>query len=232
MAVRQERTLDARLQGPSRKQQSTEAQKGRSMARTQAADYEERKESILDHAARLFATRGFPGTSIMDIARACGASKSLLYHYFPSKEDVLFGVMNSHIDVLLHDIEQVAKDQQHPADALHSLLELFMRDYAGAASRQKVLLNELRNLPDDKRTEIVAKQRQIIAAFQDLLSAAIPTAGNDPARMRARTMLLFGMINWTSNWFKPGGQLSSSDIADMAFDLVLGGQGAAAPARS
>jgi hypothetical protein len=93
-------------------------------------------------------------------------------------------------------------------------------------------LNELRNLPDDKRTEIVAKQRQIIAAFQDLLSAAIPTAGNDPARMRARTMLLFGMINWTSNWFKPGGQLSSSDIADMAFDLVLGGQGAAAPARS
>lgn len=199
------------------------------MARTQAADYEERKEAILDHVARLFATQGFLGTSIMDIARACGASKSLLYHYFPSKEDVLYGVMNSHIDVLLHDIEQVAQSRQEPADALHSLLELFMRDYAGAASRQKVLLNEMRNLPEDKRTEIVGKQRQIVAAVQALLAAAMPATTDDPVRMRARTMLLFGMINWTSNWFRPGGPLSSSDIADMAFELALGGQGTRPP---
>ena len=60
------------------------------MARTQAPDYEERRIAIIDKAAELFARRGFMGASVADLAAACQTSKSLIYHYFPSKEDILF----------------------------------------------------------------------------------------------------------------------------------------------
>ncbi|MFA6031489.1 MAG: TetR/AcrR family transcriptional regulator [Myxococcota bacterium] len=191
------------------------------MARTQAADYEERKEAILDHASALFAQKGFLGTSVMDIARACGASKSLLYHYYPSKEDVLFGVMSSHIDLLLDDIADILTLDLPPGESLNAMLHRFMQHYVGAADRQRVLLNELENLPAGKRQEIVAKQRRIVEAVQALLVGALPRELADPSEARAKTMLVFGMINWTSNWFNPGGKLTHSQIADMAFKMAL-----------
>lgn len=193
------------------------------MARTQAVDYEERKEAILDHASALFAQKGFLGTSVMDIARACGASKSLLYHYYPSKEDVLFGVMSSHINLLLEDVSEILTLDLPPAESLCALLHRFMQHYVGAADRQRVLLNELENLPAGKRHEIVAKQRRIVDAVQALLVSALPGELTDPTEARAKTMLVFGMINWTSNWFNPGGKLAPSQIADIAFKMALPG---------
>lgn len=192
------------------------------MARTQAVDYEERKEIILDKAAALFAKHGFLGTSVMDIAQACNASKSLLYHYYPSKEDVLYAVMASHIDRLLEDVDEVMDLQATAESRLRTLLTYFLRDYIGAADRQKVLLNELENLPEDRRRAIVAKQRKIVDAIQGLLATLLPAELSDPVKARAKTMLLFGMINWTSNWFKPSGQLGPDDIAEMAYGMVIG----------
>lgn len=191
------------------------------MARTQAADYEERREAIVERAADLFAKRGFLGASVSEIARACNTSKSLLYHYYSSKEDVLHAVMASHIDRLMEDVELIQSGSGDPANRLHRLLRLFMQHYVGAASRQKVLLNELDNLPDDKRTNVVAKQRRLVDAVQQLLVAVDPTIARDRDRARVKTMLLFGMINWASNWYDPLGPIKPDTVADMVFDMAV-----------
>lgn len=192
------------------------------MARTQAADYEQRREAILTQAARVFASNSFKGTSVADLAAACETSKSLIYHYYPSKEDILYAVMTSHIDQLAEDVAEVMARADPPAVRLDVLVHKFMRDYVGAADRQKVLLNELGSLPPEKRKSIVGKQRGIVDAVQKLLSATESTLPADPVRARVKTMLLFGMINWTHTWFDPTGPVSASEIADMAIELVSG----------
>lgn len=192
------------------------------MARTQAADYEERREAIVEKAADLFAERGFLGASVSDIAKACKTSKSLLYHYYPSKEDVLYAVMASHVDGLVESVETAMAVPGSARDRLHGLLRLFMADYVGAASRQKVLLNELDNLPQERRAAIITKQRRIVDAVQGLLVEIDPKLGQDRGEARARTMLLFGMINWTGNWYDPAGALKPEAIADRAFTLIAG----------
>ena len=197
------------------------------MARTQAADYDQRREAIVDRAARLFASSGFRGASVSDLAKACETSKSLLYHYYPSKEDVLYAVMSSHIDQLLGDVEEVMARDAPPAVLLHALIHSFMAHYVGAADRQKVLLNELDSLPADKRAEIVAKQRTVIDAVQGLLVRLDPRL-SDPAQARVQTMLLFGMINWTHTWFDPEGPVTADVIADLALDHFLPGGAAQA----
>ncbi|HSI18041.1 MAG TPA: TetR/AcrR family transcriptional regulator [Sphingomonas sp.] len=191
------------------------------MARTQAADYEQRREAILDKAAHLFARMGFAGASVSDLAAACETSKSLIYHYYPSKEDVLYGVMASHLDQLVQDVDQVLSREAAPAELLSALIHSFMRHYIGAADRQKVLLNELGNLPADRRKVIVDKQRGVIDAVQKLLEAIHPVLAEDAAMARAETMLLFGMINWTHTWFDPAGPVSADEFADMALDRIL-----------
>ncbi len=199
------------------------------MARTQAADYEERRQAIVEQAARLFAKTGFLGASVADLAAACATSKSLIYHYYPSKEDILYAVMISHLDQLSEDVVAVMGMAATPAEQLQALVHRFMRHYVGAADRQKVLLNELDNLPPERRAEVVAKQRVIVDAVQDLLVALKPEFKTDRARARVQTMLLFGMINWTHTWFDPKGPVPADEVADMALALIAPG-GQAAPA--
>lgn len=191
------------------------------MARTQAADYEQRREAIVVRAARLFAKRGFASTSVADLAAACETSKSLMYHYYPSKEDILYAVMASHIDQLVQDVADVNEAASDAESRLRMLVHAFMDHYVGAADRQKVLLNELDSLPAENRATIVAKQRTIIDAVTKLLVALDSSLAGDPARARVQAMLLFGMINWTHTWFDPSGPTSAAEIADMALRLVL-----------
>ena len=190
------------------------------MARTQSPDYEERRIAIVDKAAELFARRGFTGASLSDLAAACQTSKSLIYHYFPSKEDILYEVMSSHIDQLVEDTHQVAREGGRAADQFNRLIHAFLRHYMGAASRQKVLLNELAHLPDAMRETIVSKQRQVVEVTQKLLTALTPGLAGDPKRARVQTMLLFGMINWTHTWYDPDGDIKIDELAEMVLELI------------
>jgi len=189
------------------------------MARPQSPDYDKRREAILAAAAHLYAARGFKGASVADLAKACRTSKSLIYHYFPSKDDILYAAMAAHLDALVAAAE-AATQSGSAEERLRALTRAFMRLYAGAQDSHKVLLNELDNLPPVRRAEVVAKQRRIIGAVETLVRALRPDAG--PLTLPL-TMLFFGMINWTHTWFRPGGAVDADRLADMAVELMLGG---------
>jgi AcrR family transcriptional regulator len=189
------------------------------MARPQSPDYDKRREAILRAAARLYARRGFQGASVADLAKACRTSKSLIYHYFPSKDDILYAAMAAHLDALVAAAEEAV--QAGGAEArLRALTRAFMRLYVGAEDSHKVLLNELDNLPPARRAEVVAKQRRIIGAVEALVRELRPDSG---ALTLPLTMLFFGMINWTHTWFRRGGAVSADRLAEIVVELMLGG---------
>jgi len=190
------------------------------MARTQAADYEQRRETIVEKAAALFAKQGFHGTSMSDLSAATTMSKSLLYHYYGSKEEMLYAVMLSHVDQLVGDVEGVMQLDLAPKAKLAALIHAFMVHYVGAVDRQKVLLNELESLPPDRRTVIVSKQRMIVDTLQGLLVEIFGKL-ESAAEERVRTMLIFGMINWTHTWFDPNGTVPPDRLADMVVDFTM-----------
>jgi AcrR family transcriptional regulator len=200
------------------------------MARTQAADYEERRGRIVDKAARLYAERGFLGASISDLAKVCKTSKSLIYHYYPAKEDILFDVMHSHVAALLETAEEILRRGLAPRDALRAMTMEFMRHYVGAAARQKVLLNELRNLPRERRAVIVGIQHKLVDIVQSILAEMRPELAKSALR-RPAAMLYFGMINWTHTWMDPDGAAKPSRIAELAANVFLDGILAAAIPR-
>ena len=189
------------------------------MARPQSPDYDKRREAIVSAAAGLFARRGFTGASISDLAAAGGSSKSLIYHYFPSKDDILYEVMAAHLDALV-DAAYDAMQAGGARERLHALTLAFMRLYVGAEDSHKVLLNELDNLPAERRAEVVGKQRRIISVVETLIRELRPEL--NPKTLPV-AMLFFGMINWTHTWFRPGGNMSAEALAGTALDLMLNG---------
>lgn len=194
------------------------------MSRVRADDYEDKRQGILDAAAVLFAQSGYANVKMMDIAKACGASKSMLYHYFPRKEDVLFEIMKEQIQSYLEATEAVAALSSPPEERLREFVTMWMRKAAQARARITVLMYEFKFLPKRQRTVVSGVARRLIDRVADIVAQLNPALKLGPvARHRTYTLLLFGLLNWTEVWFRSTGPIGADEMADMIYGLFLHG---------
>jgi AcrR family transcriptional regulator len=204
------------------------------MARPKSATHDIKRDAILDIAAQCFADRSYPAASMNEIATACGTSKARLYHYYDSKEAILFDLMDRYTQRLLSLIALTdATAQRRNLDdraALHELIRAFLQEYESSATRHVALLNDtqfLSDVPDEHlgssvispRELILNRQRDVVAAVTRALRRAYPDRLNT-SNQTAITMMLFGMINWTFTWLRPGGPISYVAFADEVIALL------------
>jgi AcrR family transcriptional regulator len=193
------------------------------MARPKSLQHELKRDEILDVAAQCFADRSYPAASMNDIAAACGTSKARLYHYYESKEAILHDLLDRYTQRLLALIGQVeATAQRRNLDdraALHELIRCFLEEYETSATRHVALLHDTKFLGDAQREAILDRQRDVVSAVTRFLRRAYPNRVT-AANQTALTMLLFGMINWTFTWLRPGGAMSYSAFAEEVISLL------------
>lgn len=194
------------------------------MARTRAADFEEKQRVILDHAAQVFADQGMEKASMSQIATVAQVSKALLYHYYPSKDALIFAIITTHLEGLDTAIDEADDPTLEPEKRLRKLVGAVLENYRGADNQHKVQLNATAALSDDQKTEITTIERRIVRRFSDVLDLVNPGL-NTKARplLMPVTMSLFGMMNWVYMWFRDGGRISREDYADVATTLILEG---------
>jgi len=191
------------------------------MSRVQADDYGEKRQAILDAGAVLFARTGYASAKMADIARACGTSKSMLYHYFPKKEDVLFEIIREHAAGYLAAMEEVIGRPSPPRERLRDFVAMWVRRAAEARARHAVLMADLKFLPERQRKVIVELERRMIARLGGLVAEVRPAL--QKAQPKTYALLLFGMLNWTEVWFRSSGPLGPEEMAGRISRLFLGG---------
>jgi AcrR family transcriptional regulator len=200
------------------------------MARPKSQQHELRRDEILDIAAQCFATKSYPAASMNDIALASGTSKARLYHYYESKEAILFDLLERYTERLLSVIGQTeATAQRRNLDdraALHELIRAFLQEYETSATRHAALLHATPFLGEQQREVILNRQRDVVSAVTRFLRRAYPQRLT-PANQTAVAMMLFGMINWTFTWLRPGGAMSYADFAEEVIAMVERGLGGA-----
>ncbi|KND56690.1 Transcriptional regulator, TetR family [Candidatus Paraburkholderia kirkii] len=198
------------------------------MARTKAPDHETQREQILELAAAKFAQTSYPSTSMADLAAASGTSKARLYHYYESKEAILFDLLDRYTKRLMLIIAEVEGASQRRGlgerEAFADLVRTFLVEYETSHSRHVALLNDVKYLKEAQREIILDRQRDIVAAFARQLARAYPKRASED-NQTALTMMVFGMINWTFTWLKPGGKLGYREFAEQAVDMIEHGLG-------
>jgi AcrR family transcriptional regulator len=190
------------------------------MARTRAATYDDQSALILACAAELFARKGFSSATMNDVAAASTVSKATLYHYYRDKRSLLAQIALAHVQRLEALVLEVRSQRLAPTEELRSLIEHFMAAYAGAQHEHRVLTEDVKFLDDAERHEVEAAQRRVVAAFANTICRVRVDL---KARATPLAMLLFGMINWTFTWLKPGGPMTHAELAPMVVQLFVGG---------
>jgi TetR/AcrR family transcriptional regulator len=192
------------------------------VARTRSATYDDQREMILARAAELFSQRGYPATSMNQLAEACGLSKPTLYHYYRDKYALLVQIAEGHV-VRLRDLVCSIERLGLPAEQrLHELIVRFVEEYAHAQHAHRVLTEDVRFLDPVDRERVLVVERQVVDGFARTLVELRPEF--EAAHLATPvSMLLFGMINWMFTWLKPDGRLGYDAMAPIVADLFFGG---------
>lgn len=188
------------------------------MPRGIARDHEEKRTALRKGAAAYFAEHGFDRASMTGAAKSCGVSKALIYHYYDSKEALLFDILDTHLSELVAEVEAAPE-----TDGLRGLVRAILLAYKGADAEHKLQLDALGVLDPDQQTHLLSHQRTMIDMMGAALCAEAPGLANDATRLRATTMSVFGILNWYYMWNRPGRGMNREDYAEMVTDMVLGG---------
>lgn len=195
------------------------------MGRGRAASYDDQRELILDRAAAVFARGGYPGTSMNQVAEACGLSKATLYHYYRDKYALLVSITDGHVSRLQAIVRGTLAADSTPEAQMRALIRRLVEEYAHAQNAHRVLTEDVKFLQPADRQHILDKEREVVRGFAQVVAALRPDL-QDAAMSKPLTMLLFGMINWLFTWMKPDGRLDYDAMAPVVTDLFLGGIGA------
>ncbi len=194
------------------------------MARTRANDFEEKRHALLLTAASVIASHGMDKASLSQIAAEAGISKSLLYHYYPKKDVLIFSIIESHLSQLDREIEEADDPTLPQEERLRRLVTTVIEGYRGADDQHKVQLNAASALTPEQQAGLTAIERRIVRRFSGVLRQINPDLDRaERPLLMPVTMSLFGMMNWVYMWFKEGGPITREDYAEVATTLILEG---------
>jgi TetR/AcrR family transcriptional regulator len=193
------------------------------MARPRAADYDDKRAAILRRAAELFAEKGYDRTSMTEIAAALGVSKALFYHYYPSKDALLFDIIRTHLNELVAVAEAAAaaRPALAPRSRFRSIIAAILGCYRDADAEHKIQINHLGQLAEAEQAELKTLERRLVAVMASAVRALRPEL--EPELVKPVVMSIFGTLNWTYMWFREGGKLSREAYADLVTQMFADG---------
>lgn len=194
------------------------------MARTIAKDHDQKRAQILKSAARVFAREGFDRASMTQLARECGISKANIYHYYDSKDAILFDILETYLRELRDLICGLEMDGLSPPEKLHRVVAEILLAYQGVDDEHRVQTSGMSALPADQQRLLRGYQRDMVNFLSAILSEVAPDVfQGDGAKLRSATMSVFGMLNWYYMWNSGADAQARRDYAALVSNLTLSG---------
>ena len=187
------------------------------------AEASDRVLQILAEAGRLFASKGFEGTSMRDIALACGISKSLLYHHFSNKDEIYARVaVGSTLELYLFVRDRIPDGP--PSQKIRAFMvataEYFRRYRWAWIASTTAFWND----PDRTRHKERLTRRDRFENFlRGLIQEAIDAGEIRKVDVPMTGRLILSSLNWMHRWYNPNKSATPEQIADVFFDLIFNG---------
>ncbi len=194
------------------------------MARPISKDHNAKRDHILKTAARVFAETGFARASMSQVAKDCGISKANIYHYYDSKDALLFDILDTYLRALRDRIQSLALEGLSPAEQLEAIVAETLHAYDGMDNEHKIQTEGIPLLSDSQQDILKGYQRDMVAQLSGIMTAIAPGVfTDDKHKLRSTVMSVFGMLNWFYMWNNGADHSARKEYADLVTRLTLGG---------
>ncbi len=180
-----------------------------------------RRAELTRQAARLFAERGYHGTSIGELAKALGVQKGSLYAHIDSKQDLLYDAMQEGARAF-HDALDAVPDDVPPTERIRLALRAHLRVVAEQLDVATVFVREWRYLEGDRAEEFLAERRRYEERFRALFREGRERGGlRTDLDEGAAVLLVLSAANWAYTWLPEGAD--TDELADRFFAILVDG---------
>jgi AcrR family transcriptional regulator len=180
---------------------------------------------VLDKATELFGVQGYDKTTLQDIAAGIGISRSALYHYVSSKEELLTMLMDELSESLGESIATSRAGADSPERKLRTLAGELVRQRAERPGPFRLLNQAESALPESVRAQQVRVRKAVLDELRSVIDEGVAAGIFKPLDSRVAALSIVGLCNWVAWWFHPGIGLdveaTARQVAQSAVDIVL-----------
>jgi TetR/AcrR family transcriptional regulator, cholesterol catabolism regulator len=192
-----------------------------------------KEASILAEACRLFATNGFAGTSIRDIAEAADISNAALYHFFADKNELFARIFVAVTERLCGFVEARIDANETAAQRLRAFMRgygQFFEDHTHECVAASLSFRALADSP--RRDEAIYWRDRYEGILRAIISQGMESGEFRPGDAALTGRAVLSCLNWLHRWYNPAGRMKPVEIVDGYADIILGGVAAPAKART
>ncbi|WP_037321129.1 TetR/AcrR family transcriptional regulator [Amycolatopsis orientalis] len=177
---------------------------------------------LLSHATKLFAKKGFDRTSVQEIVEAAGVTKGAMYHYFGSKDDLLYEIYARVLRAQTEQLEKVASSEAPLRERLRSAASDVVVSTIDNLDDNTIFMQSMHQLSVEKQKAVRAERRKYHERFRTLIEEG-QVSGEFRADKPADVIVdfFFGSVHHLGSWYRRGGALSARQIGDHYADLLL-----------
>ncbi len=183
----------------------------------------DKKTHILKIATALFAVNGFEATPVRKIAAESGLSVPGMFHYFSSKEELLFDIMIGFMEEAYKLLYEIIESEADPECKLERLCSFYVERYAAHQDELTILNSEGKSLSPEHRKTFMKKQRVYVEALENIFRGFTECGIIKPLNHTVLTFLFYGMVHWTSTWYDPRGAISPDALGKIISEVFLHG---------
>lgn len=180
------------------------------------------ENELYEHATRLFAERGFAGTSLQDIADALGITRPALYHYVKSKDELLAKLVTEVTSGPLDELNALAAQHADPVDTLRRIVAVLVGRRATQPERFRLLIRSEAELPAELTEAYDTDRRAVLKTIAGVIDDGVHAGRFRPVDARVAALGVLGMCNWVAWWFHPGGRDAAEDVTEQLADMAVG----------
>ncbi|MGW4589323.1 TetR/AcrR family transcriptional regulator [Amycolatopsis thermoflava] len=183
---------------------------------------DDRRAHIVRAAARLFEQKGYHNTNVGDIAEAVGLRKATLYHYVKSKAQILVWIHDDTTGPLLERLEKDIANGIEPREGLRHVVADILELMETKPGYLRVYFEHHREIPEDLQAESKRKRDRYQHLVETLIEDGVQRGlFRKDLNVRLTVLTLFGMTNWSYQWYTPGGEYGYHRLADELLKTFL-----------
>jgi AcrR family transcriptional regulator len=183
----------------------------------------EMKQTIKSIAADLFYSKGYFATSISEIARKCNIQKASIYYHYPSKEAVLFSIMETTMDDLVAHLHRGLEGAFSVEERVRAAVRGHVIFHLERQKENFIANSELRGLTPEHYEKIVEKRDAYERIFQGLIREGMEAGIFSAEDIKILSYAILALCTSGAFWYNSGGRLSALEIAEIYETFILRG---------
>jgi len=199
------------------------ANEGTAIKHKRAARQFSTKEKILKEATKLFCEQGYAASTLRELARRSGVKGASIYHHFPSKQAILFQIMDETMSTLLQKLGEKVDQDINPQEKLRRAVSIHIEYHILFPEETAVTDSELHSLEGENYQTIVTKRDIYEKLFLRILTEGIEQKLFKLENVKLTCIALLQMCTGVSYWFKVDGPLTIHEVVDRYLEFICWG---------